>query len=189
MVLDKATSIKSLWGNETSKRAMSEDKLYQWFHTNKQKMRKLNQLSEMSNPTGAGTDVIAEIEEFTLHKCNQTGFIFANPRMTTSATLDYFSQSDVGSYFEIVEESHLQREQLTYLPLLDSLIDRLPVGAKVLEVGCGSGALLRTLRDKGGYDVCGVEIAPAAQKYHLQHGLTVFNESKLSDQIKNLMLF
>ena len=75
MVSDKATSIKSFWGSETSKRAMSEDKLYQWFLTNKQKMKKLNQLSKMSNPTGAGTEVIAEIEEFTLHKCNQTGFI------------------------------------------------------------------------------------------------------------------
>ena len=176
MVSDKATSIKSFWGSETSKRAMSEDKLYQWFLTNKQKMKKLNQLSKMSNPTGAGTEVIAEIEEFTLHKCNQTGFIFANPRMTTSATLDYFSQSDIGSYFQMVEASHLEREKSSYLPLLNSLTDRLAVGAKVLEVGCGSGALLRTLRDRGGYDVCGVEIAPAAQKYHLQHGLTVFNE-------------
>lgn len=48
-------------------------------------------------------------------------------------------------------------------------------GRSILEIGCGTGNLLRTLRDRGA-DVVGCEIGPQAEEASRRHGIDVIQE-------------
>ncbi|MGL4943851.1 MAG: homoserine O-acetyltransferase MetX [Thermoguttaceae bacterium] len=53
------------------------------------------------------------------------------------------------------------------------IIDLIPRGSKVLDLGCGKGRLLERLRRRGDDRVMGIEIDPDLVLYCLQHGLDV----------------
>jgi len=91
-----------------------------------------------------------------LYKCSDTGFIFANPRLTTAASKPFFDEFMAG-YFESVENTYVERKGLSYLPVASILSSIMPKG-KLLEVGCGSGALMHLLSSDFGFEIEGVEI-------------------------------
>jgi methionine biosynthesis protein MetW len=57
-------------------------------------------------------------------------------------------------------------------PDLAIIADHIPAGASVLDVGCGDGALLAALRDKG-CDARGMELDPRNVAECVGHGLSV----------------
>jgi methionine biosynthesis protein MetW len=53
----------------------------------------------------------------------------------------------------------------------DLIIEEIPEGSRVLDLGCGDGTLLSELRDKKGVDGFGVEISAAGLSQCLEKGL------------------
>lgn len=64
------------------------------------------------------------------------------------------------------------------------LADLIPQGSRVLDVGCGDGALLEHLRDSRGCEVFGIELSPEGVVSCVRRGLPVIQadlEQGLSD--------
>lgn len=58
-------------------------------------------------------------------------------------------------------------------PDLAVIARHVPAGARVLDVGCGDGALMAALRDSKGVDARGIEIDPECVEKCVERGLSV----------------
>jgi len=58
-------------------------------------------------------------------------------------------------------------------PDLQAIVDLVPAGARVLDLGCGDGTLLRYLIDHKGVRGCGVEVSEASVRTCVARGLSV----------------
>lgn len=58
-------------------------------------------------------------------------------------------------------------------PDLAKIASQVPAGARVLDVGCGDGALMAELRDAKGVDARGIEIDPEEVERAVARGLSV----------------
>ncbi len=79
------------------------------------------------------------------------------------------------------------------------ILDLIPQGSSVLDLGCGSGRLLAELKRRGHTTLCGVEVAQsklidAAARgldvidYDLNHGLPAFNDGQFDVVVLNVTL-
>ena len=57
------------------------------------------------------------------------------------------------------------------------LADLVPTGSRVLDVGCGDGALLQHLRDARDCQVRGIELAPQGVAACVARGVSVVSRS------------
>lgn len=166
--------MNTVWGASSVSRVdITADSRYQWFIANLADFVAHGDLMRLENPGPAKADKVASIGMFEIYRCPETGFQFANPRLSTLGTIRNFSANDYADYFATVEQTKETRRQIAYQPVLEYLRQHCPGPASLLEIGCGSGAFLEFLRDDGGYDVEGVEIAPAAIPYQQAKGLKV----------------
>ena len=166
-------NITKLWGlNDLAKKEPNDDPMYTWFVDNLSWLEDNKLIMSIENPFGADTDLFLNIGKFKLFKCLETGFVYANPRLTTEGVNALF-ESSMNAYFKVVEDTYEERFKISYEPIANELREIFPSGCKLLEVGCGSGALLSVLRDVGGFEVKGVEISPAAIEYHEKRKLDV----------------
>lgn len=62
---------------------------------------------------------------------------------------------------------------MTLRPDLRIIADAIPPDRRLLDVGCGDGTLMATLRDRSGADVRGLEIDPANVSAAVARGLSV----------------
>ena len=62
---------------------------------------------------------------------------------------------------------------MTLRPDLAIIADHVAAGSRVLDVGCGDGALMAALRDRSGADARGLEIDPANVAAAVARGLAV----------------
>jgi methionine biosynthesis protein MetW len=62
---------------------------------------------------------------------------------------------------------------MTLRPDLAAIADAVPVGARVLDVGCGDGALMAALRDGKGVDARGIELSREGVSAAVARGLSV----------------
>ena len=58
-------------------------------------------------------------------------------------------------------------------PDLAIIADHVAPGSRVLDIGCGDGALMAALRDRSGVDACGLEISPSNVALAMARGLSV----------------
>ena len=89
--------------------------------------------------------------EYKLVRCGTCGLVFLNPRPTKTSILDYYSENDA-------EKAH-DKPRL-YEKFYFNFFRRIPLPRRgtLLDVGCGSGRYIYTLREKG-WDVKGIDIA------------------------------
>ncbi len=66
-------------------------------------------------------------------------------------------------------------------PDLALIADHVAPGARVLDIGCGDGALLAALRDEKGVDARGMEIDPAKVEQCVSKGLSVIQGDANTD--------
>ena len=62
---------------------------------------------------------------------------------------------------------------MTLRPDLAAIADAVPAGARVLDIGCGDGALLAHLRDSKGVDARGIDVSAANVAGAVARGLSV----------------
>ena len=62
---------------------------------------------------------------------------------------------------------------MTLRPDLAAIADAVPAGARVLDIGCGDGALLAHLRDTKGVDARGIDVAATNVASAVARGLSV----------------
>lgn len=62
---------------------------------------------------------------------------------------------------------------MTLRPDLAAIADAVPAGARVLDIGCGDGALLAHLRDTKGVDARGIDVSAANVAGAVARGLSV----------------
>ncbi len=112
---------------------------------------------------------------FDLVKCRDCGLFYLNPRLSEETLLrfyntDYYSgRSDESNYFLEFERQSNTYEIDFQVSVLKKLV---PAPAKILDVGCGLGTLLRAL-EREGYEVEGIEISPVAADFAKKNGLHV----------------
>lgn len=67
------------------------------------------------------------------------------------------------------------RETLSIVAVGDAVAERLPVGSRWLDVGCGGGAYLARIRDRYGHEAIGVDISETAVAAARSSGFTVYH--------------
>ena len=70
---------------------------------------------------------------------------------------------------------------MTLRPDLAAIADAVPAGARVLDIGCGDGALLAHLRDTKGVDARGIDVSAANVASAVARGLSVVQGDADSD--------
>lgn len=86
---------------------------------------------------------------FTHSECQSCGFVFTNPRPSSSFLKQYYSTSSASSYFQanIIEPTREYRIKHIFAPRarwLDSLFE---FKGSILDIGCSTGFLLEEMRN------------------------------------------
>jgi SAM-dependent methyltransferase len=92
-----------------------------------------------------------DVIHYQIVKCNNDGLVRSCPVYDSSVIENLYKSSKL-NYTE-------QIENLTnsYLEALDRVLSRLDMNAKILEVGCGNGFVLKALFDRGYRNLHGIE--------------------------------
>jgi len=84
-------------------------------------------------------------------RCNHDGMVRSDPVPEESFVNELYKQS------KFTYEQETDNLATTYMAALEPVLRHLPKEARILEVGCGNGFLLKALFGKGYVNVCGVE--------------------------------
>ena len=114
--------------------------------------------------------------EFQLVKCDHCGLLYINPRPDRASIGAFYPDLDYHA-FRPDGGIKAQVKKILRNSEAKSLLDGLPQGARVLEIGCGTGELLVALRERGA-QVMGIEpnaaaVATGQKTYglHIEHGM------------------
>ncbi len=116
--------------------------------------------------------------EFTYVRCRSCGLVYMNPQL---------AQTDIARYYPEHYGPHaakskpkrltrrMMRKELGRRPFVKEMCRRLCPDARLLDVGCGSGAFLHLVKSACGCEVRGVDASEnAAQTARDAHGIHVF---------------
>lgn len=103
--------------------------------------------------------------KFSLVKCKNCGLVYVNPRLTDKSLAELYQREYFSYYVDTKSEEHMKRQETfkTEIAELERLTEKLRVGRKILDVGCGGGFFLASLNSL--WEKYGVEINPAAVRY------------------------
>ncbi|MFC1675332.1 class I SAM-dependent methyltransferase [Candidatus Omnitrophota bacterium] len=105
------------------------------------------------NPQTFSARRLPDRRHYRIVRCNKDGLLRSDPVLEESATALLYKESNF-TYNEEIENL-----RLTYLRALRPVLFGLPKKAKILEVGCGNGFILKSLYDAGYRNVCGIELS------------------------------
>lgn len=108
------------------------------------------------NPDTFSARRLPDFVHYQIVRCKNDGLV----RSTPVFSRDMIERLYRESRFTYAEQ--IDNLTATYLDALNKVLPVLPKDAKMLEVGCGNGFLLKTLLDKGYVDICGIEPSLAA---------------------------
>jgi len=110
-------------------------------------------------------------ERWTLRQCRNCGLHFTDP----VPSAEFLARCYAGDYHEGLRtdggtEHHLGAKYQRYV---NRIAQHLPLGSRVLDVGCSTGLLVKMLCDQG-YRAEGIELNPASAAWGRQHyGITI----------------
>jgi len=84
-------------------------------------------------------------------KCNQCGLVRSDP------VIDVKNLNELYKEAKFEYENEVENLAETYLLAMNSILKKLPKNAKILEIGCGNGFVLKALMDLGFKNVSGLE--------------------------------
>ena len=84
-------------------------------------------------------------------KCNKDSLIRSNPIIEESSLFSLYKKS------KFTYAGEIENLTISYLAVLNPILKRLSKDAKILEIGCGNGFILKALYEKGYKNVFGVE--------------------------------
>lgn len=84
-------------------------------------------------------------------RCNRDGLLRSNPILDNLSIIDFYKKS------RFTYESEIGNLIASYLSVLDHVLVNLNKSARILEVGCGNGFMLKALCDRGYKNVFGIE--------------------------------
>jgi len=122
--------------------------------------------------------------------CDKCGLVYTNPRMTDEENARWYKDSYWGDYKsqQAPDEKFFQRRLPKIREIFEQVKQYLPKGARVLEIGCGVGALLSRIQAEVGESgtVIGIEPHSGHAKFARESkGLDVRN-GLLEDIIPDL---
>ncbi len=108
-------------------------------------------------------------QDFRLVRCKDCGLLYLNPRLTRDALLAlydeaYYRGEGFDSEVNYVEEYEGGSQKTDTVYYTGQLQELLPPASRILDVGCGTGVLLRSL-EKAGFDAEGIEPSPFASEF------------------------
>jgi SAM-dependent methyltransferase len=110
--------------------------------------------------------------EWVLARCAGCGFYYQVPRPTSEQIASYYP-STYAVYGNDPVTGWIFRG--FYWLEARRMIKLIGPQGRILDVGCGDGGLLAALRDRGSYDLYGVELDPGAAEYARGRGFRVHN--------------
>lgn len=100
---------------------------------------------------------------FSITRCGGCGFIYLNPRPLKDELLNFytpdFHKKDQSLLYKIIEPSFMLAQKS-----IGKTFKKYKKSGRLLDIGCGNGNFILFMQ-KFGYDVCGVELNPEAQKF------------------------
>lgn len=131
------------------------------------------------NPVIFSARRIPDKLHFQIVKCRKCSLVRSNPIINPKLINTFYRQS-LFNYQD--ETANLTK---TYLKALSSILKNLPKDARILEVGCGNGFLLKALYDKGYKNIFGIEPSTDAIskshktiKKHIKKGILKLGQFK-----------
>lgn len=96
-----------------------------------------------------------------LLKCDNCDFVYANLSDEYIEELNSSYTEDSTSHYE---ENQTVLDKIWFKNIADRFTQKLEVGKKVLDVGCGNGILLNFFKQNG-WDCVGVDLSPWSEKF------------------------
>jgi 2-polyprenyl-3-methyl-5-hydroxy-6-metoxy-1,4-benzoquinol methylase len=109
--------------------------------------------------------------DFNIVKCSKCGFVYVNPIDTDYTFSVYRSDMQGPDAEQLYYDQFEQKKQINEL-MLNMLTARLSKDAKILDIGCGTGALLIHLKNDF-YNLFGVDTSKREVAYAQSLGLNV----------------
>lgn len=126
-----------------------------------------------------GHDRLGQSQDtFQIMRCRTCGLLFVSPRPTLAEMTQYYPYGKYQAFsVAIADRPWLQRWHSTYMQNKRCrFIERAKTEGRLLDVGCATGNFLAQMRQRGNWEVYGVEVNPEAVDYARQRlRLNVFH--------------
>lgn len=134
--------------------------------------------------TSRGDKNIGEYRgKFRVALCRGCGLCFLNPQPSHEEYVQYYVTKNKDKKYEL---EAFYEEKLFQANFVKWLIKNtnVPKSARILELGCGKGALLHSLKNDFGFtDLTGLEISPTSARFASKTGAKIHNEDILANTL------
>jgi len=109
--------------------------------------------------------------------CDECGFVFVNPRPSSSDMINYYENSKASAFFQsnIIAPTEQNRIELIVKPRLSYIDEKYPFKGKWLDIGCSSAILLAEAK-KSGWDVVGLDFEKNAIAAAERKGVSMLDQ-------------
>ena len=136
-------------------------------------------MNEISCPIcfSASQQVWGEKYDFNFVCCDGCGFVFVNPRPSSSDMINYYANSKASAFFQsnIIAPTEENRIELIVKPRLAYIEKKYPSKGKWLDIGCSSAILLAEAK-KIGWEVTGLDFEKNAIAAAERRGVQVLEK-------------